>query len=321
MSKALGGMFNAILPGVGALLGPLLGKIGGAIAGLFNRDQGRDAVKEWAQGITGSSDLNALHAFLSKELPGEAEKFWIALTQGAAHGNPETAHKVIDEVTAALEKHKTAQQEVEQAAKDAGVAETEAYKSAKSAVDSLDSQIKTLSDSIAGEAPEEFMGIVEQQTRERIKGLTQERDAAQQTLEGLTVTMTDSIDRVAKAIEDLPKSIELSFSANGKGWNPATSEVPEGFAMGGTVLGFASGGRVPRGTDTVPIMATPGEIILNAAQQRRVASGLADGRLHAEIQGLRADLSAIQDQARADRIYLLSQMPKAILAAYQKAAA
>lgn len=64
------------------------------------------------------------------------------------------------------------------------------------------------------------------------------------------------------------------------------------YATGGRVLAFATGGGVPevptylstgsarvidfaaRGTDTVPAMLTPGEVVLNAAQQKNVAGEL-----------------------------------------------
>jgi len=59
----------------------------------------------------------------------------------------------------------------------------------------------------------------------------------------------------------------------------------QGYSQGGRVLAFLHGGRVPQylargswvnwrpqGSDTVPAMLTPGEIVLNAAQQRNVAN-------------------------------------------------
>lgn len=47
--------------------------------------------------------------------------------------------------------------------------------------------------------------------------------------------------------------------------------VPQYFAGGGRVLAFR-----PRGVDTVPTMLSPGELILNRAQQRNLAGTLAD---------------------------------------------
>jgi hypothetical protein len=62
---------------------------------------------------------------------------------------------------------------------------------------------------------------------------------------------------------------------------PRWSEA-KGFALGGRVQALASGGRVlpflARGSDTVPAMLTPGEIVLNEAQQQHVAMALEGGR-------------------------------------------
>ncbi len=258
ISGALGGAINAILPGVGALMGPLVEKIIGA----FDRNKGRDIVTDFAKGFEGGFD--GLHKELNA-LGDEGERLWIKLTQGVGRNNKDQARAAVDEVTAALEKHKTAQKDVTAAVLEADAAQVKAYEKAKEAVTTLDREIQTLSDSIAGEAPEEFMGIVEQQTRARIAALEKERDAASDTLEGLTGTMTDSIDKVREAIENLPEKIRLELEVHTK---------TPGFAQGGRVLPFAHGGRVPSGSDTVPAMLTPGEIVLNAAQQRNVAGSL-----------------------------------------------
>lgn len=234
---------------------------GKAIAGMLDRNKGRDIVTEFVGSLGG---FDALHKQLNT-LGDEGERLWIKLTQGVGRNNKDQARAAVEEVTAALEKHKTAQEAVGAAAVAADAAQIAAFTKAKDAVTTLDSQIKTLSDSIAGEAPEEFMGIVEQQTRARIDGLTKEREAAADTLVELGSTMVDSIKDVADAIRDLPKDIAIRLHI----------EKPEqGFAGGGRVLPFATGGFAPMGTDTVPAMLTPGEIVLNAAQQRNVAGGL-----------------------------------------------
>ena len=46
----------------------------------------------------------------------------------------------------------------------------------------------------------------------------------------------------------------------------------EGFAEGGVV--GKGGSTVPAQSDTVPAMLTPGEVVLNAGQQRNVASAI-----------------------------------------------
>lgn len=70
--------------------------------------------------------------------------------------------------------------------------------------------------------------------------------------------------RVRAEIEGLPSGGIVSGAATG------------GLVGRGRVIPFALGGPVfsPMGTDTVPAMLTPGEIVLNAAQQRRVAGAM-----------------------------------------------
>jgi hypothetical protein len=255
---------------------------------------GRDAVKDFAESLTGSTDLNALHTYLQQTLPDSAERFWIALTQGVGRNNPTQAAAIIAEVTKALDAQKSIQDGVAASAVAASAAQVEAQTKALDAVKGLDNQIKSLSDSIAGEAPEEFMGIVEQQTRARIAGLTQEREAAQASLEKLTDTMTKSLDDVADAIRSLPQAPNWGLPGV-----PGGGEVPEGAATGGMVgfgrvLAFNAGGFVPRGTDTVPAMLTPGEMILNKAQQRNVAGSIG-GSVTIHVNGA-GDPKAVADE-------------------------
>jgi hypothetical protein len=101
-SKALGGVLSSALPVVGSLIGPLAT----ALWGHFFGTGGRDAVKDFAQSVTGSTDLNAMHKYLQDNLSGdEAEKFWKALTQGVGRNNPQQAKAIIDQVTAAVAAH------------------------------------------------------------------------------------------------------------------------------------------------------------------------------------------------------------------------
>lgn len=83
-------------------------------------------------------------------------------------------------------------------------------------------------------------------------------------------------------IDPPPINVDVNFDYHLPGELVPPAEVPEAhrggmvtdfgiqhFAMGGNVLPFR-----PRGTDTVPAMLTPGEIVLNQAQQEHVAEGL-----------------------------------------------
>jgi phage-related protein len=105
----LGGAINAVLPAVGSLLGPLVGKITDVFAGLFNRNKGRDMVKEFAASFGG---FDALQKRL-QELGSEGERLWIKLTQGVGRNNPEQAAAAIKDVEAALDAFGTAAERAE----------------------------------------------------------------------------------------------------------------------------------------------------------------------------------------------------------------
>ena len=109
--------------------------------------------------------------------------------------------------------------------------------------------------------------------------------------------LTEALTGVPYAIRQIPTHVDIDFTARKTGdWPDAGS--------GGSVAGAATGGLVgygnvipfpteyramggPIGTDTVHVMATPGEIILNAAQQGRVAGALSGGRADALLEEVR----------------------------------
>jgi hypothetical protein len=120
------------------------------------------------------------------------------------------------------------------------------------------------------------------------------------------------IDKLSNGVPDalakIPTTVKTTVEFHGTktGDWPGDSVDPAPAATGGlvtesTVLPFARGGWVPRGTDTVPAMLTPGEIVMNAAQQRNVAGGLGGQVVNlAEIRALRADMNRMmRDQPRA----------------------
>lgn len=100
----LGGAINAVLPGLGSLLGPLAGKIGSALKSAFGLGTaGRDLVEQFASTFGG---FDALHKKLG-ELGGAGEQLWITLTQGVGKNNPEQAKAAIDAINGAFDKQKT----------------------------------------------------------------------------------------------------------------------------------------------------------------------------------------------------------------------
>jgi hypothetical protein len=196
--KALGGVLSSALPVIGSLIGPLAS----ALWGHFFGTAGRDAVKDFAQSVTGSSDLNAMHTYLQQNLaPEEAEKFWKSLTQGVGRNNPQQAAAAVDAVTAAIAKHK---QETEAAAASAGKfgeAEQAAIDGATKAVADLDAEMKGLQQSIDAEADEADKGIVQRQQEAKLAALKEQRDAAQKNLDDVQASAEASAKATADAVD------------------------------------------------------------------------------------------------------------------------
>lgn len=93
-------------------------------------------------------------------------------------------------------------------------------------------------------------------------------------------TIAGAIAQLVAQFASIPKGVEIwSWMAGtiaGTGTLIATiaslkSATAEYHAQGGIV---GNGPFIPRGSDTVPAMLTPGEVVLNASQQRNIASNL-----------------------------------------------
>jgi hypothetical protein len=72
---------------------------------------------------------------------------------------------------------------------------------AKAVVDGLDQQLKSLQDSIANEAPEDVMGIVEANTRAQIEAVTKQRKDAQDALDQVNQQIRDAADAAVAAAQ------------------------------------------------------------------------------------------------------------------------
>ncbi len=152
--------------------------------------------------------------------------------------------------------------------------------------------------------------------------------------------LIDKMGEVPAALDKIPSSKTVTVVFDGKksgDWPDGSGDVSTA-ATGGLVgkarvipFPMAIGGGVPDfktiGTDSVPAMLTPGEIVLNAAQQGRIAGVITSGggfssrqleQLHAELAGLRRDLRDQAEQAAADRAYTQRMLPKLVAAAAQR---
>jgi hypothetical protein len=208
-TQALG----VIIPGLGQALGAAIGPLMSKVFGAFDRNKGRDLVKEFADKMGGFDGPGGLHAKLL-ELGDEGERLWIRLTQGVGRNNPEQARAAIAAIEEAFAK---ARDTAKASGEAQATAVNQALETAKSAVKALDDQIASLQQSIANEAPEEVMGVVEAQARARIAALEKERGAAQQHVEEVQASLTQSMDRVAEAIDRIPRDIEITVRTHFEG--------------------------------------------------------------------------------------------------------
>jgi hypothetical protein len=116
--------------------------------------------------------------------------------------------------------------------------------------------------------------------------------------DSLLTAATNTLDTIKGRINDFPKLINVNFQADQTGDWPDPNNYdgshsgPNGdgppdrsgapYARGGLVgrhgpLYFSRGGWVPRGTDIVPAMLTPGEIVINRDDARRVRDLVVNG--------------------------------------------
>ncbi len=298
-SQALGGIFEAVLPGVGALLGPLASKLWDGLKSVFDRDKGRDLVKDFADSLGGFDAPGGLHAQLLAV--GEAgEAMWIRLTQQVGRNDQEGARAAIAAATELLKKHKdevtagAAAQEA--AAASIAASNAAAIQSAQQAIKDLDGQIASLNQSIANEAPEEEMGVIEKNTRAQIASLEAQRKEASKSLEALTAQAADSMQNVADAIKDLPDEIAVKLRVE-------LETHTRGGDSGGAVP-MAAGGDflVTRPTLFLVGEAGPERATFSGAGKTSHPSSGMDSRLLGEIKQL------LRDQPRAMAIAIQDAM-------------
>lgn len=176
----------------------------------------------------------------------------------------------------------------------AGEAQSEAMKKAEKELSDLIQKRDSLAGEIAKEAPEEFIGVIEQQQRAELKVLD---DQIQQKADAYAKLAKDTgqamADAIKEALEKLHVVIHVDYNLPTApptpSPSPSTSPTPgnptyvDGASTGGYVTPFgiqhfALGGSAlpsmaiptslfrPMGSDTVPAMLTPGEVVLPRGQ-------------------------------------------------------
>lgn len=144
------------------------------------------------------------------------------------------------------------------------------------------------------------------------------KDVGKSATEANTDAMKSLVDVVKDLVNQLrgiPTRIDTTVVTHHEDDYPAPDYVPPGASTGGLVtasgiqhffgMGGMVGSLVPQGTDTVPAMLTPGEVVLNSAQQHNVADQLLTAAAGpvvdmSEFRRLREELTA--SNARAERL-------------------
>lgn len=292
LGNKLAGLFGSslglALPGIGSVVGSLLGaalpKVWNGIKKLFGGPSaqemdGRALEKDFEQSFgTFNNMVESIGAAYraTGRTSEQAQRDVKALLDAEREG-PAAVQAWIDRLRAV------------QAEADALNAQTNAATTAtvnaqaeqmQKALDDLAKRRDDLLGSIANEAPEEVMGVIEAQTRGQIAALDAEMEAQRAAMKA---NAEDGASAAVVAIKDEFSDLEIHVPIvfdipRVPGFPIEQPEPVPGASTGAKVLPFGiqhlAGGGWARGTDTVPAMLTPGELVLNAAQQKNVARAM-----------------------------------------------
>lgn len=274
-NKALGDIFAGALPVVGSLIGPLVGKIWGSLFGTA----GRDTKLDMARQLFGS--VEEMQKLMVETLnKADYDRLWKQFSE-VGQNNKNQAVAAIEAIKAALDSQKAKHAEVAAAAAASAQAQQDALDAIaakyKTKIDELESEYKSLSDSVVKEAAEEFMGITEMRERERMRQIEDELAAQKAMRDAEIAAKKETFAETLQAGQDLDTKLRDMFERGYK--IPLTFDFPDGIpgAISPSALsaGYEAGmlGEWDRRTSAAPI----------AAGRGGTAQFLADGRLLAEI--------------------------------------
>lgn len=193
---------------------------------------------------------------------------------------------------------------IHDAAGQASDASSDAMKSAEADLKALIDKRNSLAQGIAAEAPEEVMGVIEQQQRGQLAALDKEikdkADAYAKLADETGQKMADAIVEALKNIHIDPVHVPVIVDNPNTGINgggrPGSGESPEADPGVNDSAPVSRGGKVtptgvryfrdgyipmpnfrPIGTDIIPAMLTPGEMVLTASQQSAIGALVATG--------------------------------------------
>ncbi len=215
-----------LFPGIGTGIGALIGGLGGVIGGLFGGGEGKKVNKSRDQFLAqfGGAGTGEGSGFgnLAKQL-NEIGPAGDALFQRVINAKKtKDFEAAVRDVVAALEAQKKKTEETAAATSEAATAAAAAAEKEKAAREEqiaalkeqlagLDKERQTLVDSIANEAPEEVMGVVEAETRARIAQIDAEKEALQKKVDDVQAAQDEASANAEQQTADLRKKIEDIF--------------------------------------------------------------------------------------------------------------
>lgn len=233
LANKVGGRFPAelatsmakMLPGVGAVIGPVLANLGKKLIGSFFGTAGRDEVTKF--GATFAGGINGLRQKLLP-LGEEGERLWKTLTQGVGKNNPEEAKKAIEAVTAALAKEeervKSLREEMSKLAAEGGLASAAliAFRNANpmdqdvmafalSQVQAAGTAVGKMLDAMQRSATASAKRVIEQQ----IKGVEAALAAAEAN--GLSGSEIDALELQLEALKKKAEEVQGTFKVTATG--------------------------------------------------------------------------------------------------------
>lgn len=256
LTGALGSVVNSVLPGIGALIGPLASKIGSMLfktEGKHVNDMRDEFLSKFGGSGTGAgSGFGELARQLADIGPVGTAAF-NQLTRASTDSGFKTA---VDAVNAALAMQKEKLAEVASAADLAAAAEHKAIDGiAAKYADSfakIDSEYKSLSDAVSGEAEEEFMGALETQQRARMADLELQRAALNDKKETEIAAARESMSATDQVSESLA-TVGSQLTTQGSAWDSwADTAVSAADRVFGAV-NAVSFGHSPGGIKEIPL--------------------------------------------------------------------
>jgi hypothetical protein len=225
LGETLGGAIGGLLGPLGALAGSLLGDLFSNIGGPSADELlGRDVVASFEQTLQGTltaqqkleagneswklTTIAVRDAYVAAgRTAAEAEKA-VAKLWASSKSGADASRLAVLEIQAVMDIAASKQEEIAQSQQDSAKAIEEATAGIRSQIDALSSEYDALNKSIANEAPEEVLGIVETLARERMKAIEIERTGLEAEMDRVTKQVEENLAGLGPAAEDAARAIE-----------------------------------------------------------------------------------------------------------------